>query len=146
MQAVAHSTSAGTQDQRHVLAERYKCKLCRNYVVNGECPYEFRCMFAHGEHELRTMEMNLKDGLITEEAIKAFQRVVRARERELQQSRHTVFTYEPAAAEPIAPRFAHNPYSVTNVYTYVYDDNKSETSEDVSSPASFKADPAVLEP
>ena len=149
MQAV-QATTAGTQDQRHVLAERYKCKMCRNYLVSGECPYEFRCMFAHGDHELRTMEMNLKDGLITEEAIKSYQRVVRARDRDMQQqqNRHTTFPFEPSAVEPLAPRFAHNPYSVTNIYTYLYDDDKSDdvASEDAASPVNFKADPSVLEP
>jgi len=66
--------------ERHIMAERYKTKMCRNYLATGACPYETRCMFAHGEHELRTPEMNLRDGLITEEAIKAYQRVLHMRQ------------------------------------------------------------------
>ncbi|EAN82498.1 zinc finger CCCH domain containing protein 11 [Trypanosoma cruzi] len=57
-----------------ILAERYKTKFCRNYVLTGICPYQRRCMFAHGDHELRTPEMNINDGLVTEEAIRLFRR------------------------------------------------------------------------
>ena len=42
------------------------------------CPYESRCLFAHGEHQLRTAQQNIADGLTTEEAIVAFKQ----RERE----------------------------------------------------------------
>jgi len=154
MQTLAPSMPTVPQDQRHVLAERFKCKMCRNYVVNGACPYESRCMFAHGEHELRTMEMNLKDGLITEEAIKSYQRVIRARDREQhQQQGHHQYTVAPPSfydtaltVDSVAPRFSHNPYSITRVYTYFYDDAKSEPSEDGISTNSFKADPSVMEP
>jgi hypothetical protein len=61
-------------DHKPILAERFKTKMCRNYVEKGECPYEIRCMFAHGDDEMRTKQMNLTDGLTTEEAIKTFQR------------------------------------------------------------------------
>jgi hypothetical protein len=57
-----------------ILAERFKTKMCQNYEKTGVCPYECRCMFAHGERDLRTKEMNLFDNLTTDEAIKAFQR------------------------------------------------------------------------
>lgn len=60
-----------------VLAERYKTKYCKNFVQYQHCPYEERCMFAHGEEELRTVEDNVRDGLVTEEAIKTFQRQYR---------------------------------------------------------------------
>ncbi|CAD2214581.1 Zinc finger protein CTH1 [Angomonas deanei] len=63
-------------EEKHILADRYKTKMCKNYLETGSCPYEVRCMFAHGEEELRTAEQNLADGLDTEEAIKAFQRAV----------------------------------------------------------------------
>ena len=68
--------------EHHLLAERYKTKVCRNFVSLGCCPYETRCMFAHGEEELRNAEMNLCDGLITEEAIKSFQRILSLRSRQ----------------------------------------------------------------
>lgn len=70
----------GSADGERVLASRFRTKLCANYVDNGGwCPYESRCMFAHGEQELRTAEMNLRDGLVTEEAIKAFKRFLHLR-------------------------------------------------------------------
>jgi len=61
-------------DHKPILAERFKTKMCRNFVTTGVCPYEQRCMFAHGDDELRTKDMNLTDQLTTEEAIKNFQR------------------------------------------------------------------------
>ncbi|KPA85988.1 hypothetical protein ABB37_00278 [Leptomonas pyrrhocoris] len=68
------ATAADGEDEKHILASRYKTKMCKNYIAKGECPYEVRCMFAHGERELRSSEENIRDGLVTEEAIKSFQR------------------------------------------------------------------------
>lgn len=69
---------------KSILAERYKTRPCRNWTANGFCPYEERCMFAHGEEELRTKEMNYADGLTTEEAIKQHQREIRLEMRQQQ--------------------------------------------------------------
>ena len=68
---------------RHILAERFKTRLCYNYIRTGNCPYESRCMFAHGEPELRTTEQNMNDGLYTEEAIKSYQRASRLVARQM---------------------------------------------------------------
>jgi len=68
------SENADTNSRTTVLAERFKTKLCRNWVTSGHCPYEQRCMFAHGEDELRSREWNIRDGLTSETAIKEFQR------------------------------------------------------------------------
>lgn len=72
-----NSAEAPVFQQRHILAERFKTRLCYNHIRTGFCPYESRCMFAHGEQELRTTEQNMADGLFTEEAIKSYQRAVR---------------------------------------------------------------------
>lgn len=32
---------------------RYKTEMCTNFLKFGKCPYEDRCEFAHGDHELR---------------------------------------------------------------------------------------------
>eukprot|EP01084_Bolivina_argentea_P066993 122104_1 len=73
------STSAKTSPAGVIFANRYKTKLCRSYSerpVTGEpqcpCPYKKKCMFAHDRSELRTTEMNLRDGLVTKEDIRAF--------------------------------------------------------------------------
>jgi hypothetical protein len=58
---------------RTILAERFKTRSCENFKRHGECSFAQRCMFAHGEEELRTTEMNLRGGLTTAEAIKTFQ-------------------------------------------------------------------------
>lgn len=74
--SIGHTAPSWTSepDMKNILAERYKTKFCRNYLETSTCPYGVRCMFAHGEHELRTKEMNLSDGLVTEDAIRKFQR------------------------------------------------------------------------
>jgi hypothetical protein len=81
---------AATEQTRSILADRFKSKLCDKYQRLGECPFEHRCMFAHGEEDLRTTEMNLRDGLTTEEAIKAFQteRVSTMRDAERRRKRN----------------------------------------------------------
>jgi hypothetical protein len=56
-----------------ILAERFKTRSCENFKRHGECSFAHRCMFAHGEEDLRTTEMNLRSGLTTEKAIKTFQ-------------------------------------------------------------------------
>jgi hypothetical protein len=57
-----------------VIAERFRTKLCRNYLQHPDrpCPYEDRCMFAHGDHELRTATQNIADGLMNEDEIRLF--------------------------------------------------------------------------
>jgi hypothetical protein len=79
----SQSAPQGANDRatRHkpILAERFKNKMCRTFIETGSCPYEERCMFAHGDADLRTKEMNLADKLTTEEAIRSFQRATRER-------------------------------------------------------------------
>jgi hypothetical protein len=85
------------------LAERFKTKLCRNWVTTGSCPYEQRCMFAHGDDEMRTREWNFRDGLTTETAIKEFQRNFYFLNRvPSPPSRvHQPYVYDPSACVPI---------------------------------------------
>jgi hypothetical protein len=71
----ATANVASVDDHRPLLAERFKTSVCHHHERVGSCPYEHRCMFAHGIHELRTKEMNVADGLVTEEAIREFKRV-----------------------------------------------------------------------
>lgn len=73
----AAPVAAVSADERHILAERFKTKQCRNYITTGACPYVHRCMFAHGEEDQRTYEENMRDGLFTEEAIRAWRRASR---------------------------------------------------------------------
>ena len=56
-----------------IWASRFKSKTCERFDETGDCTYGYKCMFAHGPHEIRTKEMNFRDGLITEESIKIFQ-------------------------------------------------------------------------
>ena len=67
--AVVHTPS-----KTPILAQRFRTKLCNKFATTGSCPYLHRCMFAHGEAELRTAGQNVADGLVSEEAIRAFKR------------------------------------------------------------------------
>jgi hypothetical protein len=82
-----------------ILAERFKTKMCQNYEKHGSCPYEARCMFAHGEQELRTTEMNMTEKLTTDEAIKAFQRNSAANKKKSVKSPVTKAPVKAASAE-----------------------------------------------
>jgi hypothetical protein len=65
-----------------VIAKKFRTKMCQNFINTGTCPYLLRCVFAHGEEALRTLEMNLRDNITSEEAVKAFQRhEIEARQR-----------------------------------------------------------------
>lgn len=103
-----HYGSAEQQQHHHryLLAERYKTKTCRNHMMTGACPYGHRCMFAHGVHELRTTDMNVRDGLMTEEAIRSFQRAMTAYNRgELaQMMSQDNFVYSSGVAPYAAPQ------------------------------------------
>lgn len=103
-----HYGSAEQQQHHHryLLAERYKTKTCRNHMMTGACPYGHRCMFAHGVHELRTTDMNVRDGLMTEEAIRSFQRAMTAYNRgELaQMMSQDNFVYSSGVAPFTAPQ------------------------------------------
>lgn len=50
------------------IAQRFKTCICRNFA-GGFCPYEDRCMFAHGEEELRSIDQNIAEGIVNSEAI-----------------------------------------------------------------------------
>ena len=98
-----------------ILAERFKTQMCRNYEKKGSCPYENKCMFAHGEADLRTPEMNVRDGLFTEESIEAFRRAQRllkkraaqaARQQQQQQQIASAEATKAAEQQPIAPNSA----------------------------------------
>lgn len=52
-----NSSSLSTEEspREHAPSASYKEKsqLCKKFVEHGYCPYEKRCKFAHGLHELR---------------------------------------------------------------------------------------------
>jgi len=72
--APGHDAASCFAVHRPILAERFRTKMCRNFLERGACPYVHRCMFAHGESELRTTEQNVADRLFSEDAIRAFKR------------------------------------------------------------------------
>lgn len=39
--------------ERHRNRDKYKTTLCNTWTCIGSCPYGRKCLFAHGEHELR---------------------------------------------------------------------------------------------
>jgi len=61
-----------------ILAERFHTRLCKSFRKSGTCEYGAFCMFAHGKARLRTVDANVRDGLTTTEAIRAWQRACAA--------------------------------------------------------------------
>jgi len=108
---------------RQVHASLYKTKACRKFMANGVCPYESRCMFAHSEKELRTVEMNEKDGLITEEAVKKFiQSLKKSAPTQLLMSNPLSISPSVTVQAAQGRRFVHSPYSPSCSYAYVEDE------------------------
>jgi hypothetical protein len=103
---LSQSAPQGANDKatRHkpILAERFKNKMCRTFIETGSCPYEERCMFAHGDADLRTKEMNLADKLTTEEAIRNFQRATRERNMAAAASTSTDSKSKASAMHPMS--------------------------------------------
>jgi hypothetical protein len=57
-----------------LIVERFKTQLCRSYMDGASCAYGYRCMFAHGERELRTVDQNVADHVVDQEAIRDYRR------------------------------------------------------------------------
>jgi hypothetical protein len=57
-----------------IIAKKFRTKMCKNFAQKGSCPFDSRCMFAHGKSALRSAEQNFAEGLTSETAIKEFQR------------------------------------------------------------------------
>jgi hypothetical protein len=68
-------------------AGRFKTRVCDNFGQFGQCSYEQRCTFAHGEIELRTYDTNVAAGLTTMDAVNAFQRGKRKAARRAERRR-----------------------------------------------------------
>lgn len=41
-------------------SQRYKTELCRSYQETGLCKYAEKCQFAHGYHEIRSLNRHPK--------------------------------------------------------------------------------------
>jgi hypothetical protein len=69
-----HAQGSSDRPTTGPVPEYFRTVLCTHFRPggSGDCPYESRCRYAHGVSQLRTMEMNIKDGLVTEEAVRQF--------------------------------------------------------------------------
>jgi len=57
----AFSESEGLNSKRNQInSSRYKTELCRPFEENGTCKYGDKCQFAHGGHELRSLNRHPK--------------------------------------------------------------------------------------
>ncbi|XP_078001321.1 mRNA decay activator protein ZFP36L1-like [Glandiceps talaboti] len=57
----AFSESDGLNSKRNQInSSRYKTELCRPFEENGTCKYGDKCQFAHGGHELRSLNRHPK--------------------------------------------------------------------------------------
>ena len=55
-------------------ARHFKTQLCNNFYALGLCKYNKKCLFAHGEGDVRSVAQNVADGLVTDKSIRKFQR------------------------------------------------------------------------
>jgi cleavage and polyadenylation specificity factor subunit 4 len=57
----------GAPDQRdQVRKANWRTQMCRHHEQGG-CPFQATCHYAHGQHELRTIEQNIAEGICSEE-------------------------------------------------------------------------------
>ena len=54
-------------------ATRFKTKLCRHFAESGVCPFQSRCVFSHGQAELRTSDENRTSGIVSEQSLRDHQ-------------------------------------------------------------------------
>lgn len=54
--SVSSTNSALPKQQKNINTQLYKTELCVSYMKMGVCPYGNKCQFAHGEHDLKTVE------------------------------------------------------------------------------------------
>ncbi|UJR26246.1 hypothetical protein I4U23_007586 [Adineta vaga] len=47
-------------NQNKTTSQRYKTELCRSYHETGICKYGEKCQFAHGYHEIRSLDRHPK--------------------------------------------------------------------------------------
>ena len=53
-------TQLPTDNNSKTSAQRYKTELCRSYHETGLCKYGEKCQFAHGYHEIRSLNRHPK--------------------------------------------------------------------------------------
>ena len=62
------SNTATPAKEAKIDATRFKTKLCRHYMESGVCPFQSRCVFSHGQVELRTSDENRTNGIVSEQS------------------------------------------------------------------------------
>jgi hypothetical protein len=90
----ANANGLSSTERRRQFALRFKTQLCRSHAVDGGCLYKYKCVFAHGEAELRTEELNQQEGIVSEAAIRDWRRKNRL------EAFHETTTTAPATVPP----------------------------------------------
>jgi len=57
---VIQTTTTSEHSNNKSSVQRYKTELCRSYHETGLCKYGDKCQFAHGTHEIRTLNRHPK--------------------------------------------------------------------------------------
>ena len=101
-------------------ATRFKTKLCRHFAESGVCPFQSRCVFSHGQAELRTSDENRTSGIVSEQSLRDHQ--LRSVPRT---PTHTI-SHSASRPAPTADydSYRHNPYSF-HPYTYLRSNQSS---------------------
>jgi len=56
----------GRPPPKPVIAEAYKTRLCRHFLDDNDCPFGQKCVFAHGEHDLKEPLKPLVDSSVVD--------------------------------------------------------------------------------
>lgn len=91
---------SAAEEKARGFALRFRTEKCRTYEACGKCNYRDKCMFAHGDDEMRTSKMNEIDGLVDEKAIRGW---IRDRRRDLRRLRALQALEAEAAAATAVP-------------------------------------------
>jgi len=57
-------------ERQRLFALRFRTEYCRTFMCTGECRYRDKCMFAHGDSEMRTEAQNEADELVSDKAVR----------------------------------------------------------------------------
>ena len=55
-------------------AKHFKTQLCHNFCAHGVCKYNQKCLFAHGDDDVRSVPQNVAEGLVSDKSIRTYQR------------------------------------------------------------------------
>lgn len=53
----SYEETVGSLHNAKIDQAKYRTRMCRNYLMGVPCPFESRCVFAHGDVQLRAQDL-----------------------------------------------------------------------------------------